>query len=168
MLESLFNSQIMTIGLVFLGIMLMFFVLFRSLYIALIAIIPNMVPVLLVLGSMGWLGISLDMMTITIASICIGISVHDTIHYIHRFQKEFQVDRNYQETVNRCHCSIGRAIFYTTLTITIGFSILVFSNFVPTIYFGIFTGMAMIIALLADLTLLPKLLMLFKPLGKEG
>lgn len=168
MLESLFHSQIMTIGLVFLGIMAMFFILFRSLYLALIAIVPNTVPVLLVLGSMGWAGISLDMMTITIASICIGISVHDTIHYIHRFQKEFAIDRNYQATVNRCHCSIGRAIYYTTVTITIGFSILVISNFLPTIYFGFFTGIAMIIALMADLTLLPKLLILFKPLGKES
>ncbi|MEN8142477.1 MAG: MMPL family transporter [Thermodesulfobacteriota bacterium] len=167
MLESLFHSQIMTIGLVFLGIMAMFFILFRSLYLALIAIVPNTVPVLLVLGCMGWLGISLDMMTITIASICIGISVHDTIHYIHRFQKEFIVDRNYQATINRCHCSIGRAIYYTTVTITIGFSILVLSNFIPTIYFGLFTGLAMIIALMADLTLLPKLLILLKPLGRE-
>jgi uncharacterized membrane protein YdfJ with MMPL/SSD domain len=98
----------------------------------------------------------------------IGISVDDTIHYIHRFRKEFPTDRNYSATVNRCHRSIGRAIFYTTVTITIGFSILVLSNFIPTIYFGLFTGLAMVIALLADLILLPKLLMLCKPLGREG
>jgi predicted RND superfamily exporter protein len=168
MLDSLFRSQIMTIGMVFLGIFLMFLVLFRSIYLALIAIVPNIIPVALVLGTMGWLGISLDMMTITIASITIGISVDDTIHYIHRFRKEFPTDRNYSATVNRCHRSIGRAIFYTTVTITIGFSILVLSNFIPTIYFGLFTGLAMVIALLADLILLPKLLMLCKPLGREG
>ncbi|MBU0481234.1 MAG: MMPL family transporter [Proteobacteria bacterium] len=168
MLGSLFRSQIMTIGLVFLGIVLMFLVLFRSLSLALIAIVPNMLPVAVVLGAMGWLGIPLDLMTITIASITIGISVDDTIHYIHRFQKEFPEDRNYLATMNRCHRSIGRAILYTTTTITIGFSILVLSNFIPTIYFGLFTGFAMLVALLGDLLLLPKMLVLFKPLGKEG
>jgi hypothetical protein len=168
MLDSLFRSQIMTIGMVFLGIALMFLILFRSVYLALIAIVKNILPVAMVLGTMGWLGISLDMMTITIASITIGISVDDTIHYIHRFQKEFPLDRNYLATMNRCHRSIGRAILYTTVTITIGFSILVMSNFIPTIYFGLFTGFAMMIALLGDLTLLPKLLVLCKPLGREG
>lgn len=167
MLDSLFRSQIMTIGVVFLGIALMFLVLFRSVYLALIAIVKNILPVAVVLGTMGWLGIALDMMTITIASITIGISVDDTIHYIHRFQKEFSLDRNYLATMNRCHRSIGRAILYTTVTITIGFSILIMSNFVPTIYFGLFTGFAMMVALLGDLTLLPKLLILCKPLGQE-
>ncbi|MBU0483860.1 MAG: MMPL family transporter [Proteobacteria bacterium] len=165
MLQSLFHSQIMTIGIVFLGIMLMFLILFRSFYLALIAIIPNVLPVAVILGSMGWFGIPLDMMTITIASITIGISVDDTIHYIHRFQHEFPKDRNYLATVYRCHRSIGRAMYYTTVTIIIGFAILVLSNFIPTIYFGLFTGFAMLVALLGDLIMLPKLLMLFKPLG---
>ncbi len=168
MLNSLFRSQIATIGMVFLGIGLMFLILFRSLYLALIGIIPNIMPVTVVLGTMGWLNIPLDMMTITIASITIGISVDDTIHYIHRFQKEFPADRNYLATMKRCHRSIGRAILYTTITITIGFSILVLSNFIPTIYFGIFTGFAMLVAFIADLTLLPRLLILFKPLGREA
>lgn len=168
MLQSLFRSQILTIGMVFLGIMAMFTILFRSLRLALIAALPNMLPVALILGSMGWFGISLDMMTITIASITIGIAVDDTIHYIHRFQREFPKDRNYHATMIRCHRSIGRAMYYTSITITIGFSILVLSNFIPTIYFGLFTGLAMMVALLADLTLLPQLLMVFKPLGPEG
>ncbi|MDF1577075.1 MAG: MMPL family transporter [Desulfobulbales bacterium] len=167
MLNSLFRSQIATIGMVFMGIGLMFLILFRSLYLALIGIVPNIMPVTVVLGSMGWLNIPLDMMTITIASITIGISVDDTIHYIHRFQKEFPADRNYLATMKRCHRSIGRAILYTSVTITIGFSILVLSNFIPTIYFGIFTGFAMLVAFIADLTLLPRLLILFKPLGPE-
>jgi predicted RND superfamily exporter protein len=167
MLDSLFRSQILTIGMVFLGIALMFLILFRSIHLALIAIAKNILPVVVVLGTMGWLGISLDMMTITIASITIGISVDDTIHYIHRFQKEFPLDRNYLATMDRCHRSIGRAIFYTTVTITIGFSILLMSNFIPTIYFGLFTGFAMMIAVLGDLTLLPKMIVLFKPLGRE-
>lgn len=167
MLQSLFRSQILTIGMVFLGIMVMFVILFRSLSLALIGLIPNLLPVTLVLGTMGWLGVPLDMMTITIASITIGISVDDTIHYIHRFQKEFPQDRNYLATMFRCHRSIGRALFYTTVAITIGFSILVLSNFIPTIYFGIFTGMAMLVALLGDLILLPRLLVMFQPLGPE-
>ena len=167
MLQSLFQSQILTIGIVFLAIMLMFTVLFRSLRLAIIAIIPNLLPAAMVLGTMGWLGIPLNMMTITIASITIGIAVDDTIHYIHRFQKEFPKDRNYMATLYRCHCSIGRAMYYTSVTIIIGFSILVISNFVPTIYFGLSTGFAMLVALLAALTLLPQLLIILKPLGPE-
>jgi predicted RND superfamily exporter protein len=168
MLQSLFRSQILTIGVVFLGITLMFTILFRSLYLALIATVPNMLPVAIVLGSMGWLGIPLDLMTITIASITIGIAVDDTIHYVHRFQREFPKDRNYLAAVKRCHCSIGRAMYYTSITITIGFSILVLSNFLPTIYFGLFTGFAMLVALVADLTLLPQLFIVLKPLGPEA
>jgi predicted RND superfamily exporter protein len=168
MLHSLFRSQILTIGMVFLAIMVMFIILFRSLYLAVIAIIPNLLPAALVLGSMGWLGIPLDMMTITIASITIGIAVDDTIHYIHRFQREFGVDGNYVATVYRCHRSIGRAMYYTSVTIMIGFSILVLSNFIPTVYFGMFTFLAMLVAMVAALTLLPQLLITLKPLGPEG
>jgi predicted RND superfamily exporter protein len=168
MLQSLFQSQILTIGIVFLAIMLMFVVLFRSLRLAVIAIIPNLLPAAMVLGTMGWLSIPLNMMTITIASITIGIAVDNTIHYIHRFQKEFPRDHNYMAAIYRCHCSIGRAMYYTSITIIIGFSILVISNFVPTIYFGLSTGFAMLVALLAALTLLPQLLILLKPLGPEN
>jgi predicted RND superfamily exporter protein len=168
MLQSLFRSQILTIGMVFLGIMVMFMILFRSLYLAIIGIIPNLLPVTVVLGTMGWFDVSLDMMTITIASITIGISVDDTIHYIHRFQREFPQDRNYLATVYRCHRSIGRALYYTTVAITIGFSVLVLSNFIPTIYFGLFTGFAMLVALMGDLILLPQLILVLKPLGPEG
>ena len=165
MLQSLFHSQIMTIGMVFLAIMAMFLVLFRSLSLAVVTIIPNILPVAMVLGVLGWLRIPLDMMTITIASITIGISVDDAIHYVHRFKREFAKDGDYLATMFRCHHSVGRAMFYTSVTITIGFSILVLSNFIPTIYFGLFTGFAMVVAMLANLTLLPKLLTLFKPLG---
>jgi len=167
MLQSLFRSQILTIGVVLLGIMVMFMILFRSLYLAVIGIIPNILPVTVVLGAMGWFDVPLDMMTITIASITIGISVDDTIHYIHRFQREFPLDRNYLATVYRCHRSIGRALYYTTVAITIGFSILMLSNFIPTIYFGLFTGFAMLVALMGDLLLLPQLILVLKPLGKE-
>ena len=167
MLRSLFRSQILTIGMVFLGIFVMFLILFRSLNLALIAVVPNILPVAMVLGAMGWFDIPLDMMTITIASITIGIAVDDTIHYIHRFQKEFRQDGDYRATVTRCHRSIGRALYYTTVTIAFGFSVLVFSSFIPTIYFGLFTCFAMLVALLADLTLLPELFILFKPLGPE-
>ncbi len=165
MLQSLFRSQILTIGAVFLCIMFMFTILFRSLSLAAIALIPNLLPAAMILGTMGWIGLPLDLMTITIASITIGIAVDDTIHYIHRFRDEFQKDHNYIATMERCHGSIGKAMYYTSLTIVIGFSILVSSNFKPTIYFGIFTGFAMIAALLAALTLLPKLLILWKPFG---
>ena len=167
MLQSLFRSQIMTLGAVFIGITLMFLILFRSLKLALIGIAPNLLAALCILGLIGWLGIPLDMMTITIAAITIGIAVDDTIHYIHRFRAEFRKDRNYRETLKRCHASIGKAVYYTSLTIIAGFSILALSNFVPTVYFGVLTSLAMFIALVGALTLLPQLLITFKPFGME-
>ena len=116
---------------------------------------------------MGWLNIPLDMMTITIAAISLGISVDDTIHYIHRFKNEFPKDRKYLQAMHRCHGSIGHAMYYTSITIIMGFSILSLSNFMPSVYFGLLTGLAMLIALLAALTLLPKLLILGKAFGRE-
>ncbi len=167
MLQSLYHSQIVTLGAVFLAITLMFTLLFRSLSIALIAITPNMLAASMVLGIMGLLGIPLDMMTITIAAITVGIGVDDTIHYIHRFMKEFPKDRNYVAAMYRCHASIGKAMYYTSITIVMGFSVLALSNFTPSVYFGLLTGFAMFSALMGALLLLPKLLILFKPLGKE-
>jgi len=167
MLQSLFRSQILTIGAVLLAVMFMFVLVFRSLRLAMIAIIPNTIPALFVLGAMGWFGIPLDMMTITIAAIAIGISVDDTIHYVHRFQEEFKEDRDYLATMYRSHASIGRAMLYTTVIITAGFSVLSLSNFVPTVYFGLFTGFAMVAALVADLTVLPKLLVILRPLDDK-
>lgn len=167
MLQSLFGSQIRTLGLTVLALMIMFLILFRSLKIALIALFPNILSVSVVLGIMGWLGIPLDMMTITIAAISVGIAVDDTIHYIHRFKQEFEVDRSYLNSLHRCHGSIGHAMYYTSVTIIIGFSILALSNFIPSIYFGLLTGLAMFIALIAALTLLPQLLIIIKPFGKE-
>lgn len=164
LLQSLFRSQILTIGVVFFVILLMFVVLFRNLKMALIAIIPNLVSATLVLGLMGWLKIPLDIMTITIAAICIGIAVDDTIHYVHRFSVEYQKDNDYWAAVKRSHGSIGKAMYYTSITITLGFSILALSNFIPTIYFGLLTGFSMIVAMLANLTLLPLLIVRFKPL----
>ncbi len=167
MLQSLFKSQIQTLGVVILALMGMFMILFRSLKISLIAIFPNLLSIGVVLGVMGWLNIPLDMMTITIASISVGIAVDDTIHYIHRFRREIRLDQDYTKTLHRCHGSIGHAMFYTSVTIIIGFSILVLSNFIPSIYFGLLTGLAMFIALMASLTLLPVLLVVFKPFGSE-
>ncbi|MCW8888852.1 MAG: MMPL family transporter, partial [Gammaproteobacteria bacterium] len=166
MLQSLFSSQIQTIGVVFVAIMLMFAVLFTNIRLAIIAIIPNMIAAGSVLGLMGWLSIPLDMMTITIAAICIGIGVDDTIHYVHRIREEHAKDGDYWGAARRSHNSIGRAMYYTSLTITLGFSILAFSNFIPTIYFGLLTGFSMLMALVANMTLLPVLIVRFKPLGR--
>ncbi len=168
MLQSLFSSQIQTIGFVFISIMFMFIVLFRSFYLAILAIVPNILPATLVLGFMGLKSIPLDLMTITIAAISVGIAVDNTIHYIIRFKREFSQHKNYSKTVQICHGSIGKAMYYTSSIIVIGFSILSLSNFIPTIYFGLLTGLAMLAALLASLTLLPALLIIFKPLGKEN
>ena len=167
MLQSLFRSQILTLGVVFVAIMFMFAVLFRNVYMAAVAIVPNLWAAAIVLGLMGWLNIPLDIMTITIAAICIGIAVDDTIHYVHRFSEEFKRDGDYWAAARRSHDTIGRAMYYTTITIALGFSILAFSNFIPTIYFGLLTGFSMIAALVADMTLLPLLLIRFRPLGPE-
>jgi hypothetical protein len=168
MLQSLFKSQIKTLGVVILALMGMFMILFRSLKISLIAISPNLLSIGVVLGVMGWLNIPLDMMTITIASISVGIAVDDTIHYINRFSHEIKIDQDYIRAMHRCHGSIGHAMYYTSVTIIIGFSILILSNFIPSIYFGLFTGLAMFIALIAALTLLPQLLVVIKPFGSEA
>jgi len=163
MLQSLFKSQILTLGVVMAGIALMLLVLFRSVSLAIIGIIPNILASAIILGLMGLLKIPLDMMTITIAAITIGIAVDNSIHYIYRFREEFARNQDYVETLHYCHANIGKAIFYTAITIIIGFSILVLSNFIPTIYFGVLTAFAMLVALLAALTLLPKLILIWKP-----
>ena len=167
-LQSLFQSQILTIGVVMLAIMLMFLTLFKSLPIAIICIIPNAIAAALVLGIMGWLDIPLDIMTITIAAISVGIGVDNTIHYMERFRREFSRFGNYRETMFCCHNSIGRAMYFTSMTIVAGFSILSLSNFIPSIVFGLLTSFAMLVALVGSLTLLPQLLMTFKPLGPES
>jgi len=148
--------------------MLMFMVLFRSLKTSVVAIIPNLTSACLILGLMGWFGIPLDLMTITIAAITVGIGVDDTIHYVHRFKYEFDQDGDYWAAVFRCHRSIGRAIYYTSVTIMLGFSILAFSKFIPTIYFGLLTSLAMLVSLLANMTLLPLLIVAFRTAGQPA
>jgi hypothetical protein len=162
MLQSLFDSQINTIGLTVLILFIMFLILFKNIKIAMVAIIANIIPVGVIFGFMGWMDIPLDMMTITIAAISIGIAVDDTIHYIHRYKLELQQTGSLKQAVINGHKSIGRAMFYTSTIIMIGFSILVLSNFVPTIYFGLLTMIAMFMAIVADLLLLPVLLLLIK------
>ena len=167
LLQSLFKSQILTLGVVMIGISLMFLILFRNLMLSFIGVVPNFMAAFFILGIIGLLGIPLDMMTITIAAITIGIAVDNSIHYIYRFKEEFKNIKNYNQTVDRCHSTVGVAILNTSITIVFGFSILVLSNFIPTIYFGVFTGIAMILALISVLTLLPKLIMVLKPFGNE-
>ena len=168
MLQSLFRTQILTVGVVFGMIWLMFIFAFRNALLAALAILPNLFAGVSVLGLMGWLGIPLDLMTITIAAISIGIGVDDTIHYVHRMSSELSDDDDYWKAVHRSHASVGRAMYYTTIAIALGFSILTLSNFVPTIYFGLLTGLAMIAALIADLTLLPLLIARFRPFHRSA
>lgn len=162
LLQSLFKSQILTIGVVFIAILLMFTVLFRAIRLSIATIVPNMIAAGLILGLMGWIGIPLDIMTITISAISIGIGVDDSIHYIHRFREEYAIDQDYWPAIKRTHNSIGHALYYTTVTVVLGFSILALSNFVPTIYFGLLSGLAMTTALIANLMLLPILIVKFK------
>ena len=168
LLQSLFKSQILTLGVVMLGISIMFLILFRNFILSIIGVVPNFIAAFFILGIIGMLGIPLDMMTITIAAITIGIAVDNSIHYIYRFKEEFEKIKNYNMTVDRCHNTVGIAILNTSITIVFGFSILVLSNFIPTIYFGIFTGIAMLLALISVLTLLPSLILTLKPFGPEN
>ena len=167
LLQSLFKSQILTLGIVIFGIFLMFFILFRNIVLSFIGVVPNFIAAFFILGIIGLLGIPLDMMTITIAAITIGIAVDNSIHYIYRFKEEFKKIKKYNETLDRCHSTVGIAILNTSITIVFGFSILVLSNFIPTIYFGVFTGIAMLLAMISVLTLLPKLILTYKPFGEE-
>ena len=168
LLQSLFKSQILTLGIVMVGIFGMFFILFRNLTLSFIGVVPNFIAAFFILGIIGLMNIPLDMMTITIAAITIGIAVDNSIHYIYRFKEEFSKIRNYDRTLDKCHSTVGIAILNTSITIVFGFSILVLSNFIPTIYFGIFTGIAMLLAMVSVLTLLPKLLIIYKPFGKDN
>ena len=163
LLESLFDSQIRSIAVVFFIIFVMFLFIFRSISISVLAIIPNMLPSLFILGIMGLANIPLDIMTITIAAIAIGIGVDNAIHYIHRFKAELMKDNDYRAAMYRSHGSIGLAMLYTAVTVAIGFSVLILSNFIPSIYFGVFTAIAMLSAFIVNLTLLPKLIQIFKP-----
>ncbi len=163
LLQSLFKSQILTLGFVMVGIFIMFLILFRNIKLSLIGVVPNFIAAFFILGIIGLAGIPLDMMTITIAAITIGIAVDNSIHYIYRFKEEFSKIKDYKKTLSLCHSTVGIAILNTSITIVFGFSILVLSNFIPTIYFGIFTGIAMLLAMISVLTLLPALLLTFKP-----
>ena len=145
LLQSLFKSQILTLGLVMIGIFSMFVILFRNIKLSLIGVVPNFIAAFFILGIIGLLGIPLDMMTITIAAITIGIAVDNSIHYIYRFKEEFKNIKDYNKTLKVCHSTVGVAILNTSITIVFGFSILVLSKFIPTIYFGIFTGLAMLL-----------------------
>lgn len=163
LLQSLFESQIRTLGFVVLILGAMFWLLFRNLRVAFVALVANIIPISAVFGFMGWLGLPLDMMTITIAAISIGIGVDDTIHYLHRFYDELVYDGNYVDAMVRAHKGVGYAMYYTSFVVMLGFSVLVVSNFIPTIYFGLLTVLVMAMALLGALLLLPQLLLLVRP-----
>jgi predicted RND superfamily exporter protein len=150
-----------------LGIFSMFFILFRNVKLSFIGVVPNFIAAFFILGIIGLLGIPLDMMTITIAAITIGIAVDNSIHYIYRFKEEFLKINDYNKTLDRCHSTVGIAILNTSITIVFGFAILILSNFIPTIYFGVFTGIAMLLAMISVLTLLPKLILTLQPFGNE-
>ena len=166
LLQSLFKSQILTLGLVMIGIFSMFIILFRNIKLSLIGVVPNFIAAFFILGIIGLLEIPLDMMTITIAAITIGIAVDNSIHYIYRFKEEFKTINDYRKTLKICHSTVGVAILNTSITIVFGFSILVLSKFIPTIYFGVFTGLAMLLAMISVLTLLPSLILIIKPFSK--
>ena len=158
MLQSLFAAQIGSITIVFAVIALMFLVIFKTFKAMFIGLIPNIFVALSVVGTLGLLGLPLDIMTITVAAISVGMAVDNTIHYMYRYKKEMKKTNDPLISMRNTHINVGRALFYTAATISVGFSILAFSNFFPTILFGLFTSMALLISFLSSLTLLPNLL----------
>lgn len=166
LLQSLFASQFDTLVFVIFVIFALFVLIFRSFFYAFVAILANIIPLALVFGLMGWLGISLDIMSITIAAICIGIGVDDMIHYIHRLKEELK-HKNLKEAIIASHLGIGSAIYYTSFAIILGFLVMVSSNFIPTIYFGLLTVLAMSLLLFSSLFLLPSLIITFSKKNKS-
>ncbi|MDA8541946.1 MMPL family transporter [Gammaproteobacteria bacterium] len=162
MLQSLFQSQIGSLTLVFSVIALMLLLIFKSFKIMAIGLIPNIFVASSVVGILGLLRIPLDIMTITVAAISVGMAVDNTIHYIYRYKKEMKATQSVEQALLNAHTTTGRAIFYTAATIATGFSILSLSNFFPTQLFGIFTALAMLVAFMSSLSLLPNLLVKFK------
>ena len=165
LLQSLFGSLIGSIGIVFLSIFVMFLFLFKSIKLASIGMIPNFLAAGAVIGTIGLTGIPLDVMTVTVAAVSIGMGVDNTIHYIFRFKKEFLESNDYLKSTKNTHATIGRALFYTSTTIVLGFLVLATSNFSPTVFFGIFTSLSMIMAIIGSLFLLPVLLTKLKAMN---
>jgi len=163
MLKELFSSQQSSIGFVIVMTFIMFLILLRSGLAAVFGLVPNILAAGVIIGFMGFANIPLDLMTITVAALVIGIGVDDATHYLHRFRLEFAITGNVITAVQRCHASTGHALYFTSFTVIGGFSVLAFSNFVPTISFGLLASLAMIIALIANLALLPALLVTFHP-----
>ena len=162
MLQSLFQSQIGSLLVVFSVIAIMLLLIFKSFKVMIIGLIPNIFVASSVVGILGLLKIPLDIMTITVAAISVGMAVDNTIHYIYRYKKEMKITNSIEMALQNAHTTTGRAIFYTAATIATGFSILSLSNFFPTQLFGIFTALAMLIAFISSLSLLPNLLVKFK------
>ena len=166
-LQSLFRSQILTLGTVFACILIVLTVLFRSLKLALIGALPNMFTVLFVLGLIGMSGIPLDIMTITTAAITVGVGVDYAIHYIHRYKKECAKKSSNYEAIRTAQTTAGKALYFTSITIALGFVILVLSSFFPSIYFGMLTSIAMLISLFATFSVIPLLLETTAPAGSH-
>ena len=164
LLQSLFGSLFGSMSIVFVSIFLMFLILFKSLNLALLGMVPNFLSAGAVIGTIGLLGIPLDVMTVTVAAVSVGMGVDNTIHYIFRFKKEYLASNNYLTASKNTHTTVGKALLYTSLTIIFGFLSLTISNFNPTVYFGLFTALAMIMAVISSLVLLPALLIKLKPL----
>jgi hypothetical protein len=162
MLQSLFNSQIKSFGIILMSIFLMLIILFRSFKLSLVAMIPNIIASSTILGLIGLLNIPLDIMTITIAAITIGIAVDNTIHYIYRIQENKKIYQISEIIIKKTNNNVGNAILTTSFTISFGFSVLCLSNFIHTILFGIFTALAMLIAMMGVLITLPSILIRFK------
>ena len=162
MLQSLFQSQIGSLLIVFAVISIMLLLIFKSFKVMVIGLIPNIFVASSVMGLLGLLKIPLDIMTITVAAISVGMAVDNTIHYIYRYKKELKKTNSVEHALENAHTTTGRAIFYTATTIAAGFCILSLSNFFPTVLFGLFTSLAMVLAFITSLTVLPNLLVKYK------
>jgi len=166
-LQSLYKSQFQTLGFSYIAILISLFILFRSFKLSFITSAPDIIASLLIIGTLGLTKIPLDMMTITIAVIVMGIGTRAGIYYINRFVTEYEKYNNYQKAIKTCHQTVGKSIVIAAITIIFGFSILILSNFNPTINFGILVGIAIFTALILSLTIMPLLVLITKPFKND-
>lgn len=162
MLQSLLKGLRETFIIIVIVIYLMLLVLFRAPLLAFLVLLSQILPVFVVLGTMGWLGIHLDMVTTMIAAVAMGVGIDGAIQYTFRYRKEIEKAGSQEGAIQRTHVTIGRAIAIAGAIVFSGFSVLMLSGFIPTIYFGLFTGLALLMGLFCSLTLLPSLFRLLR------
>jgi len=162
LIESLLSDQLVSFAIATVGIAVMMAIAFRSIPIGLMSIIPNVFPILLVIGMMGWIGVPINIGTAMIASVSMGLTVDSSIHYLSGYRRCREEGMDHYAALRATHAGVGRAVIFASAALILGFTVLTLSHFIPLIYFGVLVSAAMLGGLLGDLILLPLLLQWFK------